>query len=158
MFGFIRNKRLGIKYTGYDINKNLISTGKRAYPKAALFHEDYLAKKRPKKFEYIVSSGVHNLKLKNNWAFVERTFEVFDRGATCGFAMNFLSDKVEYRLEDTFHANPEKILALGYKYSRRVVLRNDYMPFEFTLFVDKRQEFDKKKTVFKDFEEYLRHD
>jgi hypothetical protein len=43
------------------------------------------------------------------------------------------------------------VLALGYRFSNRVVLRNDYMPFEFTIFVDKRSAFDPARAVYPEF-------
>ena len=69
--------------------------------------------------------------------------------------MNFLSDKVEYELENTYHANPAKVLDLAYNYSNKIILRNDYMPFEFTVFIDKKNEFDKNKVVYPEFLKYV---
>jgi len=65
-----------------------------------------------------------------------------------GFAFDFLSDKVDYRYDHTYHNNPERILGLGYGLSRNVVLRNDYMPFEFCLYVGKDDSFDRADAVF----------
>lgn len=65
-----------------------------------------------------------------------------------GLAFDFLSDKVDYRHEHTFHSSPEKVLEIAYKYSRNIVLRNDYMPFEFAIIIFKDDGFDKQDTVF----------
>ena len=43
------------------------------------------------------------------------------------------------------------MLELGYRYSNRVMLRNDYMPFEFTVYVDLRRDFDKAHVVYPEF-------
>ena len=37
----------------------------------------------------------------------------------------------------------------------RVMLRNDYMPFEFTVYVDLRSDFDKARVVFPEFLPYI---
>ena len=68
-----------------------------------------------------------------------------------GFAVNFLSDKVDYRLPHANHTDPAWVLALCYTFSNNIVLRNDYMPFEFTVFVDCDEPFDKKHAVYKRF-------
>jgi SAM-dependent methyltransferase len=141
-----------IEYTGVDINPALIEEGLKRYPGARLS----VAENEPEgSYDYVVSSGVHNAKLADNWAFIEETFALFDRVATKGYALNFLSNRVEFELEHTYHADPVRVLELAYRYSNRVVLRNDYMPFEFTVFVDKRNEFDKDSVVYPEFLELV---
>ncbi|PYR48568.1 MAG: hypothetical protein DMF89_15310 [Acidobacteria bacterium] len=92
-----------------------------------------------------------NFLLTDNWSFIQAMFDLFARHARMGFAANFLSDRVDYRLDHTYHADPAKVLDLAYRYSNRVMLRNDYMPFEFTLYVDLRREFDKTRVVYPEF-------
>ena len=48
----------------------------------------------------------------------------------------------------TFHFAPDKILSMGYKYTRNVVFRNDCLPFEFAIFLFKDDSFDKETTIF----------
>jgi hypothetical protein len=98
-----------------------------------------------------VASGVFNFLLSDNWSFIEAVFDLFARHARVGFAANFLSDRVDYRLDHTYHADPVKIVELAYRYSNRVTLRNDYMPFEFTVYVDLRTAFDRERVVYPEF-------
>ena len=65
-----------------------------------------------------------------------------------GLAFDFLSDKVGYQNSQTFHSGPERILGMAYKHSRNVVLRNDYMPFEFAVFINKDSSFKTEDTIF----------
>jgi len=51
------------------------------------------------------------------------------------------------------YSDPCAILEMAYGYSNRVVLRNDYMPWEFTVFVDKRTDFDPDLGVYPDAEQ-----
>ena len=158
MYGYA--KQIGIKfnYHGIDINENLISLAKQIYPGANLATRDVFQEGLLQKYDYIFSSGVHNLKLKDNWDFIAKTFELFNKYSTCGFALNFLSSKVDYELEETYHTNPVQILELAYKYSNKVVLRNDYMPFESTVFIDKQNDFDKNVVVYPEFIKYVSED
>lgn len=65
-----------------------------------------------------------------------------------GITFDFLSDKVDYQYEHTFHSSPERILGYVYSKSRNVILRNDYMPFEFSVFIFKDDSFKSEDTVF----------
>ena len=151
MYKFINENNINTHYHGVDINKSLIEMGKQTYPQANLSSRDALEEGLPQKYDYIFSSGVHNTKIADNWSWIEDTFRLFNQYSTKGFALNFLSNKVEYKLEDTYHADPGEILNLAYKYSNKIVLRNDYMPFEFTIFINKQNEFDKNQVVYFDY-------
>lgn len=41
-----------------------------------------------------------------------------------------------------------KILEMAYKLSRNIILRNDYMPFEFSIVIFKDDSFSKEDTLF----------
>jgi hypothetical protein len=138
-----------------DLNPRLIAVGRERYPQASLSTVNALRHGLTGRWDLIVASGVFNYKLGDNWAFLEAAFDLFARHAIRGFAANFLSDRVDFQLDDTFHADPTKVLALAYRYSNRVMLRNDYMPFEFTVYVDLRREFDRKHVVYPEFMRFV---
>lgn len=155
MCNYAKKLSLNINYSGIDINEKLILEGKKAYPSVNLEVRDAFEQGLDKKYDYILSSGVHNFKIKDNWSFIKKTFELYNQYSINGFALNFLSSKVEYTLEDTYHSDPAQIVELAYSYSNRIVLRNDYMPFEFTIFVNKQDEFDKDLVVYPEFSKFV---
>ena len=155
MYGYLKEKNYKANYFGIDINKNLISEGRKKYPEAALEPIDVFSEGFYGNYDYIYSSGTHNTKISDNWKFVEKTFELFNGHAKLGFALNFLSDKVDFKEEGAFYYNPSRMLDIAYKYSNRIVLRNDYMPFEFTVFVDKRKDFDKDLVIYPEFIQHI---
>lgn len=65
-----------------------------------------------------------------------------------GLALNFLSDKVEYQTEHNHNSNPGQLLEFAFELSNHVVLRNNYMPFEFTLTIRKDAQIDRERLVF----------
>ena len=151
LFDYARECQLPLEYTGLDINPDLVDAARKKYPAARFLCQDPFERPLDEDFDIVVSSGVHNYKLSDSRAFTEQSFEWFDRHSRVGFSVNFLSNRVNFRNEQNYYSAPEDILALAMRYSSRVALRHDYMPFEFTIFVDKRTEIDEKLTVFLPF-------
>jgi len=156
MFEYMSDKGINTKYTGIDINPNFITIAKEKHGDKATFQEkNLLTEETTEQFDFVLSSGVFNHVLEDNMGFIKACFDKFDKISTKGFAANFLSDKVGFQYEYTFHASPAAILDLAYQYSNNVVLRNDYMPYEFTVFINKFAEVDEQTTVYKDFVKYV---
>lgn len=155
MYGYCREHFPSLRYCGFDLNPALIAAGRARYPDADLKAGNALRDDLDGEWDLIVASGVFNYLLSDNWRFIEAMFELFARHARVGFAANFLSDRVDYRRDDTYHADPAAVLQLAYRFSNRVMLRNDYMPFEFTVYVDLRRAFDKDHVVYPEFLPYI---
>jgi SAM-dependent methyltransferase len=149
-YAYLKKIYKNFTYVGIDINEQLLTLARKKFPEATFVCNDLFTTSLEFAPDYIFSSGVHNIRMEDNIGFNEKSFKVFSDLAIKGFAVNFLSDKVDFPTEGSFHNSPEKTLALAYKYSRRVILRNDYAPFEFTIFVNKNQRFT-IDTVFEDF-------
>jgi SAM-dependent methyltransferase len=144
-------KYQGINYLGIDINQNLINIGKSNFPDARFWVGNILENEVNEIFDYTFSSGVFNHKLDDTdeYDFIESCLKKINSFTTKGFAVNFLSDKVDYFTEHNFNANPGKILEMCYQFSNNIVLRNSYMPFEFTVYIKKDIEIDLEKTIYK---------
>jgi trans-aconitate methyltransferase len=151
MYGYCREHLPRVRYEGFDLNPALVAVGRQRYPDAHLSDGNALRDGLNGQWDLIVASGLFNFLLTDNWSFIQAMFDLFARHARIGFAANFLSDRVDYRLDHTYHADPAKVLDLAYRYSNRVMLRNDYMPFEFTLYVDLRRDFDATHVVYPEF-------
>jgi SAM-dependent methyltransferase len=152
MYAYCRETgRSDVRYHGLDLNPRLIAEGAKRYPKADLKARDAVADGLPKGYDVIVASGLFNFRLKDNWSFITQIFAMFAAGSRQGFSANFLSNRVDFEDGKLYYADPCAVLDLCYKYSRRVLLRQDYMPFEFTVFVDLRNNFDRTYTVFPEY-------
>ena len=152
LFGFLITTEVkNFTYLGIDINSELLSVAKDRYPEASFQDYAFFNDNKNSEFDYLFASGVFNDKIENNITFIENSFKLFNRIAKKGFAANFLSNKVDYREKHIFYSDPASILNLGYRFSNNIVLRNDYMPFEYTLFVDKSSKYNKKNSVYNEF-------
>jgi len=143
------------QYTGVDINSTFIDIAQKKFKTDAQFLvQNMLEDHSGLSVDFVLSSGVFNHKLKDNIGFIEDCFEVFNTVSQKGFAVNFLSDKVDFKHDYTYHADPAEIVKLAYRYSNNIVLRNDYMPYEFTIFINK---FSKINSQFTIYDEYLNY-
>lgn len=154
------NKTLALKadnysYTGVDLVTVFIEEAKKQNTAENInfINGNILEIEGSLKFDYAILSGIFNLKIDGdrNYEFIEQVIVKALSLCKDGLAFDFLSDKVDYQLEHTFHASPEKILGIAYKYSRNIVLRNDYMPFEFSLFIFKDDSFQREDTLFSSY-------
>lgn len=136
-------------YTGIDLVDAFIREARSMHPGHTFIQGDFISHDFGMMFDYCVASGIFNHKLKqDNYEFIRLAIQKAWDISCDGFAFDFLSDRVDYPLDHTFHSNPTKILEFAYSLSRNVVLRNDYMPFEFSLFVFKDDSFAPEDTLF----------
>ena len=138
------------EYSGIDIVPKLIAEAKRKHAGKTFYCSDFLEMKLKRKFNFAFGSGIFNFKLEksDNYGYIENVIKKSLESVDEGVAFDFLSDKVDFKYEHTFHSSPEKILKIAYKYSNNIILRNDYMPFEFCLIIFKDGTFDKAGTIF----------
>lgn len=149
----IRKRTKNYKYLGIDIVEELIVEAKKQYienEKINFKLDDFLKIEIEEDYDIVVSSGVFNFKLQDadNYKFINSFMKKAFSIAKEGFAFDFLSNKVDFQYDHTFHSTPSIILEMGYELSRNIILKNHYMPFEFALIVFKDDGFTKEDTIF----------
>src|SRR5688572_18450773 len=73
MYDYCRRTIPTTRYTGIDVNPSLIAAGHLKYPDADLRVVDVFDAPVEESWDVVVSSGVFNLKLDDNWAFIAST-------------------------------------------------------------------------------------
>lgn len=149
----LKQKVQTYQYVGCDLCEKLIEEGEKIYPSAQFYIGDFLKIEIKENIDWSIASGPFNHKFEknNNYDFIKSVMEKAFEISKDGFSFDFVSDKVDYKDEHIFYASPEKILSYAYALSRNVVLRSDYMPFEFSIFVFKDDSFEKTDTIFKKY-------
>ncbi len=139
-------------YLGLDMVEIFVAEAERRYGNERIHFRnlDFMRLESGHEFDIVVGSGIFNHKFSDtsNDEFIERAMRKAASICREGFAFDFLSDKVDFRLPHTWHASPEKVLEIAYSISRNVVLRNDYIPFEFSICVYLDERFDPDEVVF----------
>lgn len=142
-------------YIGLDIVPCLLDAARNSYPQDNIkFEESDLLNFKPKSsIDVVISSGVFNHKYssyteKEQYSYIFSNLKCALNLAKVGIAFDFLSSKVDFRHQHTFHADPVVILDYMYSLSRNIIIRNDYMPFEFAMLCMKNDCFDPADTLF----------
>lgn len=136
-----------ISYTGYDISSRLIEVAKKRYPGAKFEVKDILKDRYVPKFDYVFCSGIFNIRTTEkaeHLDFVkEMIFRFFDLAA-CGVGINFLSEGAlpKSEVEDInegryYYFKPEEIVNFCRFVCGRFIVRHDYHPGDFSLFLYK---------------------
>jgi SAM-dependent methyltransferase len=144
--------RGGWRYTGIDIVPALIEEGRRLRPEVDLRVHDMDAQGLPEGYDVIVASGVFSHRLKDNLAFIARAFELFAGSAKVGFAANFMSPVADVRYDHLYYPDPGALFDLARRHSKRIAIRHDYMPFEYTVQVFRDDAFSPDTVVFEPYE------
>ncbi len=136
------------QYLGVDLIEDFIKTGKKNYgtSNVKFLCGDFLNKNFDKKFDYVIESGIFNMKLKSmdNYYFIEKSIEKAFELCNEAIAFNFLTERVNFKDKDFYYINPEKVLEIAYRYSRRIVLKNDYLPFDYTVIIYKDDSYNER--------------
>ena len=153
-YDFLLEKGIKVDYTGYEISRKLIEIARERHPELKFEVKDILREPINRSFDYVVSSGIFNHKMSNNDLFIKEIFRKTFEICNIGIAHNMLSSYVDYMDSELYYASPIKIFDFCKTLSRRVTLRHDYMPFEFTVYVYKKDEKD-SENIFKHYKSWF---
>jgi SAM-dependent methyltransferase len=135
--GWLRANSCDVRYTGIDIAPAMIEAARRRFSDAH-FHVRDLLEAPLNDFDYVLSSGIFTHRTLEAKPFfhtmIERMFSV----ATKALAVNCLSTWAAKTEPNEFHADPLETVAFCRKLTQWVVLRHDYHPGDFTLYLYKK--------------------
>lgn len=125
-------------YTGIDIVPGLLEVARQLHPGLDVREMDITeADAELDEYDFVISSGVFNAKLPsgNNETHIKAalgSMHSHSRRATC---VDFLSTHVDFQKPGAHHTDPGWAFAQAKHLTRRLLLRHDYMPYEFALFL-----------------------
>lgn len=147
---FLEKKQKNYTYIGCDLCESFIDIARELHPQQQFLVGDFLEMTFLEKIDWAVASGPFNHRFTETdnlefiYAMMQKTFDIVEEG----FSFDFISTNVDFQEENIYYTNPSLILNFAYKLSRNILLRSDYMPFEFSIFVFKNDSFSREKTVF----------
>ncbi len=139
LLDFLRARAIAANYSGSDLSRLMVETARSRHPGVRFAHRDVLASPG-ERFDVVLASGIFHVKLANRdgeWrAFIEQAVRRMYESCRVAIAFNLMTDRVDYRSETLYYANPGEILEFCTRnLSRFVAVRHDYGLHEFTVHV-----------------------
>lgn len=152
---FLRWQKVGnFSYCGIDLMPEFVEEGRQRHEaKGVSFIEgDFLEFPFDSVFDYVIASGTFNLKRSDHagYDYVFQNMSKMFELSRSAISMDFLTNRVDFTHKHNFNSSPEKILSMAYSLSKRVFLRNDVFPFEFSVTIIKDDSFNPATSVFSD--------
>lgn len=98
------------------------------------------------KFDWVVESGIfnhHTCDMDYIQRHLKRAFEM----CRMGVAFNFLTTYVDYDSKQLHYTDPKELLDFAKTLTNFVTIRHDYLPYEFTIYLYRRNRYDPQKSV-----------
>ena len=146
LIDFLNSKKIKSDYLGIDINSEFIEIAKKRNPTSKFKVRDIQKNPLQKKFDWIFGIGLANL--VNSYQDLENLMTAMYNTANKGIVMNFITNYVDFKVKGTFYTSPEKIFKIAKKFSKRVTLRHDYLPYEFCVYIYKKDKIKKSNNTF----------
>ncbi|MBI3500573.1 MAG: class I SAM-dependent methyltransferase [Bacteroidetes bacterium] len=138
------------KYTGIDIVPGLINEANKRYPKINFRLTDITSGKFNEVHDWVFSSGALTSKTEeiDSHEHIRQMLQKMFALCRKGVSANFCSPLVDFESDVNFHPQFDRILKITSELTKRFVLRHDYMPYEFTLYLYKNDAVNTKSNVF----------
>ena len=135
-FGYLSGEGVAVDYRGIDINPRLLEIAQRKYPQARFIAGEF-AQHNVEPVDFVVASGTFNLAMRtiDNYEYVRRALDKAMAVARRGVAMDFQTSYVDFKRDDVFYYQPERLLSIAKTLTKRVALRHDYPLYEFCLYL-----------------------
>ncbi len=155
----MQRENIKVQYTGIDIVESLVQAAQNVHPHGRFLVGDIICENLDERWDYVVFSGTCNViptgfSREMQWQFVQIMLTRMLELSKKGVAADFQSSYVDFQQAEAFHVDPADIFRFCKTLSRRIVLRHDYMPYEFAVYLYKDDALT-TNNVFKDFAPYV---
>lgn len=124
-------------YVGVDISKEIVMQAREKHPHLDIRHLNIL-EEEIESFDYLFGSGIHNLKIDDNYGFFTKVTQRMFELAKEGIGTNFIQARQGFEFaEHIFAYELEKIVPIVEQLTPYVTVRTDYLPHDTTLFLYK---------------------
>jgi len=140
MGSYLKQNFPKIAYTGIDINKKLVKVGFDRDSSLDLRVGNVLDMDLGS-YDLVCESGIFNFKLENEDQvdYIEKMLSRFYELCNVGVSCDFMSTYVDFMHKQAFHMPENIAISLAKKITKRVVLRNDYLDYEYCLYLLKQK-------------------
>jgi SAM-dependent methyltransferase len=134
-YEFVSKMNSGVSYTGYDFSEKFVARARAKYPAAQFEVRDVLRDEIPRRFDFVISCGIHNFETGSNDEDMIRLLHKAWAAANDAVAFSMLSKTADRIEEGRHYYDPIQMMAEALRLTRYAVLRQDYMPHDLTLYL-----------------------
>ena len=139
LYAWILEQNLRVNYTGIDITPSMTQAAQNRFPDAIITNKTIFdTELSVDVFDYVVASGIFFLRKEDPMGHMEKVVSAMFQKCVKGIAFNSLSAWALEKKEREFYADPLKVIEFCKKLSSNIILRHDYHPADFTVYVFKR--------------------
>lgn len=137
LYGWLKRRGARPRYTGVDITSGMIAAAERRHPDARFLCGNVLTLPAAElgRHDFVVASGIFYLRKTRPERFMQETVAKMYRLCRVGAAFNSLSAWAASKEGGEFYADPARALSFCRTLTKRVVLRHDYHPADFTIYL-----------------------
>jgi SAM-dependent methyltransferase len=135
LYEYLKGEDRSCEYTGYDIVPEYIEYCRARFPECRFELRNIFSDGIGSEFDTIVISQAFNNRYQasdNIQVMQAALSEAFAR-TRVSVSVDMLSSYVDFQAPDLFYYSPEQMFSFARTLTRRVVLRHDYLPFEFCI-------------------------
>lgn len=139
LYGYLKKRGTKVDYSGLDITPDMIAAARDKFPEAqfregSLLDATHLS---DQSFDYVIASGIFYLRRDKPFQHLERSVRRMFELCRKGVAFNCLSTWAEPADDgsDEYREDPVRCLEFCRTLSPWTVLRTDYHPGDFTLYL-----------------------
>lgn len=140
LYDFLAARGIGASYYGLDLSPKLVEKARELHPDVAFEVLDAASRSLPRTADYVFASGVLNVETGDNEAAMSRLLRTAYEACHLAVAVNMLSTWADWFERNRHYYDPIKMVRLARRLTRRLVLRHDYMPHDFTLYLYREAE------------------
>lgn len=148
----LKQRNLDVSYTGTDISAYMINTCQFRFPEHEFQHVDIADLDASRRFDYVVSFGIHNIRIDSGWhilkEYTAKQFELCSKAAH----ISILTDRYSGFDKHIQSWTAEKVLETALAITPYVVLRHDYLPNDFSVTLYRKPLIDTREDLLLDYE------
>jgi len=138
LFSYLKKQNFNVNYYGIDILPKMINRAYEIYPEGRFFAGD-IFKESPfskKQFDVIFCSGIFNLNMGDNEAFLKEALPVFFAHAKEKVVFNLLDPGHFVHSDKYYFFSQKEVLHLIREYTDNAIAVTGYIPNDFTIIAD----------------------
>jgi SAM-dependent methyltransferase len=134
---YLQGRFSGVQYSGIDLCASMVTEARRNHPDLDLRSANVLDASFDRPFDVVTANGIFYLLGEQALPMMRKMIERMFGLATSALAFNSLSDWASDQEANEFYADPVQVLKFCRELTPWIVLRHDYHPRDFTVYMYK---------------------